>query len=586
MCQMNAPHSKMQILLTKVDKITPQEREDRKASFRKGFNNLLDHEIQMTEINKEKTKSLSKKKVFERHLLNYRDLKEQIQQSLFLEVSCVSGWEDSVKRVTNCLLEFADNQKHLVMLRPIEKDLFIRIGKLGIKECMIEPQMSRADTSKNTEKTGTYEDPQMLGADKSKNSENRNMHDSLQLSRKDQLVIHKKARVSDDGQDSTDVTHFADTSVQPLSTKDQTMVAMQQQYLTFSEVLEIFTQIFKEYHPNCQEEQLPKELEESLSNLHKRGLLRHFTGDKELENIIFHDISTLVSILRCIFHHDLQKSLTYKLAQKFYNSQFDFNRDISYLTEHGMLSMTLLEYLLLKSKCLISATVVAKLLSSLDVGIIFTDDTSHKNKVFIPYFLESVQAPRDIEMKKQAIITCQKNVLALQTVVDTNAPTTFFNQLMIKVYRTLSRILRFREGMQIWSQGIFASLDEHLAQLLLYYNAQNEIEFFIRADVTHVDGHHLLWKYVKLIDDGFLNIQEYKFPGLPAIYILKCTECCLTGSTDVHEFSVHEMLNQNLQPKESFYCGLTSDLPRALISPMPQGNLCLFPPLPFDYDLP
>ena len=392
------------------------------------------------------------------------------------------------------------------------------------------------------------------------------------MSRSDDFLKSKKASGRDDGQDSTDVTQFADTNVQPLSTADQTVEAMQQQYLTFSEVLKVFTHIFKEYHPNCQEEQLQKELEESLSNLNKRGLLRHFTGDKELKNIIFHDISTLISILRCIFHHDLQKSLTYKLAQSFYNSQFDFKRDISYLTEHGMLSMTLLEYLLVKSKCLISATVVAELLSSLDVGIIFTDDTSQKKKVFIPYFLENVQAPQDIEKKKQAIITCQKNVLALQTVVDTNAPTTFFNQLMIKVYRTLSRILMFREGIQIWSQGIFASLDEHQAQLLLYHNAQNEIEFFIRTDVTQIDGHHLLWKYVELIDTGFLNIQEFKFPGLPAVYILKCTECCLTGSTDVHEFSVHELLNPDLQPKESFSCGMTFDLPRALISPMPQGN--------------
>ena len=572
MCQMNAPNSKMQILLTKVDKITQQEREDRKTSFVKEFTDLLDKEIQMTESNKEKTKSLSKKEVFERHLVNYRDLKKQIEQTLFLEVSCVPGWEDSVNGVTRCLLEFADKQKHLVMLNPIEKELFVRIGKLGIKQRMIEPQMAGADTSKNTENKGMQVGSKMSGTDESNNSGNKNMHKGVQMTGAEKSVKSKKAPVGDDRPHSTDLTHSTDTNVQPFSTKDQKVNTMQQQFLTFSEVLEVFKPIFKKYYPNCQQEQLQKELKKSLSNLKQRGLLRHFTGDKDLENIIFHDISTLVSILRSIFHHDLQTSLTYQLAHRHYNNRLDFKRDILSLSQHGILSMTLLEHLLQQSNCLISATIVAKLLSSLDVGIIFTDDTSKKNKVFIPYFLENVQAPEDIEKKKEDITTCKENFLALQTVVDTNAPTTFFNQLMIKVYQTLQRVLPFRKAVHIWSQGLFVSLDEHRGKLMLYHNAQNEVEFFISADVTHIDGHHLLWEYVQLIDTSFLNIQECKFPGLPGVYILKCTECCLTGSTDIYEFFVHEMLNPDIQPKESFSCGDTSDLPRALISPMPKGN--------------
>ena len=534
----------MQILLTKVDKVTQQEREDRKTTFRKEFTDLLEGEIQMTERNKEKSNSESKKMVYERHLQNYRGLKEQIQQSSFLEVSCVPGWEDTVKTVTSCLMEFADKQKHLVMLRPIDKELFVKIGKLGIKECMIEPQMSGTD------------EPRIPGY--------RRMNEGSQL---------PGANISKERQDSTYPGQTAATNVKSLLPKDQRVETMQQQYLTFSEVLKVFGPIFRKYQPNCQKEQLPEELEKSLSNLNKRGLLRHFTGDKELENIIFNDISTLMSILRCIFHHELQTSLEYQLTNRCYENRFEFDRDIANLTQHGMLSMILLRHLLLEGKCLIPANVVAKLLSSLDVGIIFTDDTTQKEKIFIPYFLENVQAPQDIEEKKQAITSCQKNVLALQTVVDTNAPTTFFNQLMIKVYKTLSKILKFREAIQLWSQGIFATLDKHQAQLMLYYNSQNEIEFFVRADVTHIDGHKLLWDHVELINTDYSEIKQCKFPGLPAVYILKCTDCRLSGSTEVHDFLVDEMLNLVGQPSEIFKCGKKENLPRALITPMPQGNI-------------
>ena len=388
-CQINAPDSRLQMILTKVDKLSPQERSSKKEAFVKEITDLLQKEIMTAQMNMKATKSQAKKEVYQKQVKNYNDLKDQIGKYAFLEVSCVPGWEESVGAVTTCLLQFAEDQKHLVMLRPIEKELFVKIGKLGIKEHIVQPEISAMNESMSSRMNEVKEGSRFHAVSDQEGLK----EDVMEI---DGNMDGQSLMIEDTAEETQSVHTNIQGNIQGAYTMAPKFQTMQQQYLELSEVAKEFKPIYREYYPHGKDEEMNKELEKCLRNLKERGLLRHFTGDKELENIIFHDISTLVSILRIVFWLDVKTTLTYQ-ADTCYKSKHHFERDAKNLADHGILSMEMLSHLLERSNCSLPASVVAKLLSSLDVGIIVRDEVDQQCCIFIPYFLENIQAPQDVE---------------------------------------------------------------------------------------------------------------------------------------------------------------------------------------------
>ena len=431
-CQRNAPNSEIRILLTIIDKVDEGQRDHLRKAFIERFSSLIEQEIIVTE--NYKAKGMDEKQ-YTKHLENYIKLKKQIKpadgsQLKLLEVSCKSGYEDSVKLVIDYLMKFADhsdNQK--VMLRPMDKELFVKIGKMGIRQHMIDKtQVSVID--KPNIKLQQIPDIKKI----TQQGHTNEITEDLQNESNENPAVNRD--ILDDGKsDTSSIEREEVCPIQPqIQVKLPEHPVMKQQFVIFSQVKTEFKQVYMKHHKEeITEEVLWKEARKSLENLKKKGLLRYFIENREFkdDDVIFHDLFTLVSILRCVFHHDLHKTLEYnpadKLCSKHYIEGLTFKEEKNSLENRGILSMTLLKFLLERNNCEVEAGKVADMFVSVNVGVRF--ETNGDEKMFIPFFLEHKQSPSDLEDQKEKMSRFKEDVLSLETTLLYDIPLSFFNEL-------------------------------------------------------------------------------------------------------------------------------------------------------------
>ena len=544
-CQRNAPSSEIRILLTKIDKVDHGKREAKRQRFVDRFICLIEKEISLTSKHKKKC-SESNKLLYDKHLSNFKQLKEQIKpadgsQSKVLELSCKHGHEASVNAVISYLMEFSNRPVHKeLMLRPIDRELFVKIGRLGIRQHMIENSQS------------------MYG-DKLEEDKEEKKTEKPNEKREGSCDMHQQSTIKE-------IEH--------------PKLAMKQQFLYFSEVMTKFRQLYRQHQTEITENALQKECRKSLANLKKKGLLRYFIEDREFkdDDIIFHDLSTLVNVLRCVFHHDLSKLLAFDpdndIYTEFYEKKSMFDEHKMALEEKGILDITLLQFLLHTGSCLVKAEAVSQMLASVNVGIIINTDTDERRKIFIPYFLEQKASPKDIEFQKQAMSRCHRNILSLETTLKYHIPLSFFNELRVKICAKEPRLLRYPGLIKVWGKGMSVDLDEKKGKLLMYHNQDTSVTLLLQAEVTKAEGHQLLFEHVAFIDSETGQIRQSEYPGLPLDYVLTCTHCVIEPEDckDPVSFEVAKLLNPEDQPKEAILCGSQSNIPHGLITPLPKGE--------------
>ena len=537
-CQRNAPNSEIRILLTKIDKVDEGQREHLRKAFIERFSSLIEQEITLTENYKAKG---TDNKRYTKQLENYINLKTQVKSKL-LKISCKSGHEDSVKLVTDYLMKFADDSDNQeVMLRPMDKELFVKIGTMGIRQHMI---------------------------DKSQVNE---ITEDLQNESNEGPAVNRE--IQDDGKAGTS---SIERDKVPVKLPDHPV--MKQQFVEFSKVKSEFKQVYMKHHKEeITEETLWKEARKSLENLKKKGLLRYFIKNREFEDgdVIFNDLSTLVSILRCVFHHDLHTTLEYnptdKLCLYHYTDPLTLKEDKGSLKNCGILSMTLLKFLLERNNCEVEASKVADMFVSVNVGVRF--ETNGDEKMFIPFFLEHKQSPLDLEDQKEKMSRCKEDVLSLETTLIHDIPLSFFNELRVKIYKRVERLLRYDDFLKAWGKGMSLDLDEKEGKMLMYYNQDNSVKILLQAEITEAEGHKFLYENLAYINQDTEDIRKAEYPGLPLGYELTCTHCIIEPE-DGREKTKHkvEKLFSPDQPKETIRCGKQSKFPRGLIMPLPEGK--------------
>ena len=564
-CQRNAPNSKIQMLLTKTDLANKEELDIRRDAFVKGLGPLIDKEIGLTKRHLNKC-SDSNKSLYEKWICNYSHLKKQIESSdgqySTLEISCKHGNEASVEAVIHRLKKFAEHGDHQVIrLRPIEKELYMKIGKLGIKQNM----------------TGQSEE--MSGETHKQRKRNAESHELEEI---------KSKRIRTERQDPKEIelerTYVESNDNQPQPQHTSTM--MQQKFLTFKEVLDEFKVIYTHhYQEDIPENDLSikirKELKKSLENIKERGLLRYFIDrelddddrDRELkdDDIIFHDLSTLVNILRCVFHHNLDSLLTFDhdddLCLQFYEQQSKFDEHRKSLHQQGIMSLTLLGFLLKRSNCLIEAKAVAQMLSSVCIAIIFKTGIDDKQKLFIPYFLKPMPPLPNIKDTIKEMSRCKAKILSLETTLNYDIPLSFFNELQVKICKKIPELLRIGDNVEVWDKGMLVYLDECDGRLLMYYEG-NSVKILLQANISEIEGHTLLFEYVAFIDREVVHTRNSKYPGLPLDYVLTCTHCTIETNDNKFSCALKGLLCSKL--KDTFKCG-QKNIPLALIKPLPKG---------------
>ena len=446
---LNAPKSTVWMILTKIDLLETHAVEEAKRNFSAGLSLLIDQEI-ITVKYRLQGCSTEYRETYEMHIAKYEDVKMQIQQteesaSPLFTVSCMARWENSVQFISNRLITFKEENHNRIVLRPVDKELFMAIGKLGIKR-----QMVLSTT------TGIMKDP-TVGAEL-------------------QGTVPK-------GMEELSAITSKESLIPSIETK------LQQKFLRFKEVMLEYEPIYNRCYPDdvgIGEEALRLEGKQSLSNLKNNGLLRYFADDLTDNDIIYNDVNTLVSILICIFNHENKEHLTYEKekCRKYYITERKFKIDCDNLAKFGTLTMTLLSYLLEKSNCEVPREDVIKLLTSLGVGFVVPEEAK-KNEVlmFVPFFLD-MAPPKDIDKYLAKVMECGERRLSLQTVIKADAPQLFFHLLTVKLYEKLQKRFAFQSSIRAWGSGIFASLGRHKGLLLMKRTNDYTIDFTISTEVS------------------------------------------------------------------------------------------------------
>ena len=527
--QTSAPKSKTKLVFTQVDRIELDLREKKIQQIEEEFRVLFQEKQEIEKQHLRETESDTNRKLYRMHVENYQDIIDQLEKDDTLKptipcISCVPEFIKSLDLVVNLMLKFADNLKEEESLSPIDQDLFKEIGTLGLNKDMILENENPNPEKQVTETMG--------------------------------------------GKEQHDVTETAQDKG-----SEHSLEKLRQQYLLLAEVQEIFCPILLEHYPDKVPD-LEKELQKSLENLKKQGLIRYFTGRKKLSKIIFNDISTMVNILRCIYHHELSDfpkfmDLPKELRKDIKLTQKDYKKEVQFLNKHAIISSGLVELLLKKSKCLISEDIVLELLTTLNIAFPVSDDC---NVAFIPYFLRDC-IPDCVVDEEKKIANCYHTTLALHCVLRGQIPRPYFNELMVKLYGQMYQKCVNQKCNITWADGLSASLGCYNSNLLLLYNSREKIiEFIIQANIEEIEGHHFLFDQVKFIDNESVNIRDARFEGLPIEFDLICTDCSRKDPNTTCVWDIQLCLDGSKSNETTIKCEMGNDVPCALLQPLPTGK--------------
>ena len=530
--QISAPKSKTILVFTQVDRIEMAYIEDKIERVKQELKALFQKKQDMEKRHFQESDSVINRKLYQMHIQNCQDIIDQLKQddeslNTIPRVSCLPGKEKSVDFIADLMLKFAENLKEEEGLAPTDLDLFKEIGTLGLKKDMIlEDHVPAANETPSPEKqvTGT-----------------------------------------------TERTESAEDKV-PTHTVENPQ-KLRQQHITLTKVRGIFHPILIKHYPD-KDPDLEKELQKSLENLKKKGLIRYFTERKKLAEIIFNDISTMVSILRCIFHHELSKfpkflDLPRELRKAVKLTEKDYKKEVQFLTQHAIMSRGLVELLLKKSDCSLGGDIVLELLTTLNIAIPISDEC---NVAFVPYFLRDCKSDAVVHEEKK-IINCYHTTLALHCVLKGQIPRPYFNELMVKLYGGIYQKCLTQKCNITWADGISVSLGSHDSNLMLIYNSTKKIiEFIIQANIEEIEGHRFLFDKVKFIDNESVSIRDARYEGLAIEFEFICTDCRRKDRNTKCVWDIQQCLDES-EPKETtIKCEKGNVIPCALLKPLPKGK--------------
>ena len=530
--QISAPKSKTILVFTQVDRIDMAYIEGEIKQVKQELKALFQKKQDMEKRHFQESDSDINRKLYQMHIQNCQDIIDQLKQddeslNTIPRISCLPGKEKSVDVIVDLMLKFAENLKEEEGLAPTDLDLFKEIGTLGLKKDMIlEDHVPAANDTPNPEKqvTGTTE--------RSESAE-------------DQVPTH---------------------------TVEKTQ-KLRQQHITLTKVREIFRPILMKHYPD-KDPDLEKELQKSLENLKKKGLIRYFTERKKLADIIFNDISTMVNILRCIFHHELTKfpkfmDLHKELRKDIKLTQKDYKKEVQYLTLHAIISRGLVELLLKKTDCSLSGDIVLELLATLNIAFPISDDC---NVAFVPYFLRDCR-PDSVVDEEKKIINCYHTTLALHCVLKGQIPRPYFNELMVKLYGEMYQKCVNQKQNITWADGLSASLGCYDSNLLLLYDSRKQIiEFIIQANIEEIEGHHFLFDKVKFIDNESISIRDARYEGLVIEFEFICTDCSRKDRNTKCVWDIQLCLDGSESKQTTMKCRMGNVIPCALLQPLPEGK--------------
>ena len=364
-----SPKCQMLIMLTKKDQVVGHEKQKMEL-FIQNLSTLLQNEIDMLNILLQTAKSSSGKlERIKSVIIKYCLVKDTMKDNLLI-ISCEQDQSESINQVKKTLLDMADRCK--LLLPETSQELFISIGVVAAKSYQLKVK-STERSNLTTAMAASNITSKTIPAE----NQNKNVG---RLSQFKKLFGFSKSGNINKGKEHT-------TSVS--REEDNTKPELKSCYLQINELIPTYRSILTKYQLPLDD--IKETLKNSLQFLDFQGFLMYYGSNKELDNIVFHDMKVLIDVLKTVFHHRAAEIFTVKnpdLLRKFYDNNEKKFEDDHRLYQEGLLSEELLGYHLAVRNVQIDAKIVMNLLTCIEAGFMFQPENDSKKYIYIPFLIE------------------------------------------------------------------------------------------------------------------------------------------------------------------------------------------------------
>ena len=563
-----SPKCQILIILTQKDKV--KDEREKTEQFIKYVLNFLQKEMDMLNLQLQTAKTVNSNNIETIEFVKnkYSLIKDNIRKNLLL-ASCQEGQSESVKEVKISLLKMADDCK--IIMPKTAQELFTLIGKTAAKSNRFKlrsPEIQKPSGAHVTSNVETTSDRNM--------SRNVGVFETFR---------NAVARVFKKGKGHNRTVDRAYS----YSHKDAP-------YLYLDEIIPTYKSIL--YKLRLPSDNIRERLKNTLQFHHHQGFLMNFRSDNELDNIIFHDMTVLLEIMKTLFHHnrtnifkieDTDPQKHRELLCKLYGNNEKKYKDDNKRYQEGLLSHELLSYHLEIRNIGIDAKIVMHLLTCIEAGFTCQPEKSNNDYIFIPFLIEQKTFQSSKEILKEVMLTTDAG-LSLSCQLLGNFPITFWSYLVVA---TIVKLKIQRQTNEIWQNGFYATVGQKNTALYIQYTNPEQIDFYIKAKCDDKVGHELLWKYIRVFNNECRRLVAEWWPGLITKKVLKCPECHMkntmqemnkqkvpilssdskssTTSPAVAEFDLEDILQDEDEAEETCCCDNGCKLPAALIKPLPKG---------------
>ena len=300
---------------------------------------------------------------------------------------------------------------------------------------------------------------------------------------------------------------------------------------------QVLEQMFKELYSVMQKlkgkTKMVAELKDCLNYFSDSGLVIWEKEDPVLCEYVFHNLVFLVSVLKSLFHHDLEAMLDYdtvtQLQLKF--SKDELERDVSLYQNEGLLSHKLMSHLLEQYK--INSQEISAILGLLETfKLCFKISSSQENMLyFFPWFVQNSDPPQ------ASVSRYSKNSVSLgfECFFLNKIPINVFERLCVKL-QELAVNKHYLGERYAWKDGFRVTLDRCECQI----ERQEDSSALFFSVICPVADLQEGWQNLTFLQKLVESTLQVFFGVIKSFYVV-CTHCTMKRISPPHRRSQSEV---------------------------------------------
>ena len=265
-----------------------------------------------------------------------------------------------------------------------------------------------------------------------------------------------------------------------------------------------------------------------LHLLHDMGMLLWYHDSASLKDVVFHKIPFIVTVLKCLFRHDLCKHLSfdYERYGEFIGTEIQFETDIRQFCQTGILSQKLLkcvwEPINLQEE---DFDKLVQILRNLDLCYPESEETKAKenrNVLRFPWFVQREDTEGILDKKWPELLPSGTIQYSLIYSFYHKIPVPLFERLCVRMH---SHLVSGGHTRRDWRDSVHVEQDD--VQILLQRRPEPpepSVEIHLRCTYSHM----LKLKRLLFVLYHDLEAPCSELPGLVVNTYFLCPHCLLT----------------------------------------------------------